>query len=1018
VQELARRVVVGLKEGETDPAGKSTESAIRNFLGMEVDSVKTRRVYTTNAALADSEFDLLKRELFVDPEIEMVVEDPAAEPGFDWLIEVGYRPGVTDNVGNTGKNTAIPYVIGRRLGEREGVYTSTQYLINGRELKIGDVKKIGTELLANPVIETIRVLSRDEVREHGIPLNLPTIEGSHKARVNVYDLKVSDAELVNISKKGVLSLSLEEMRKIRAYFGREDVIAKRKRIGMEKRFWANPTDVEMEVLAQTWSEHCKHKIFNADIAYRDGDAREEELIKSLFNTCIKTPSNAIGEEWGWVASSFHDNAGVVRFNDGIFVVDKIETHNSPSALDPYGGAITGIVGVNRDPMGTGKGASLMANIFGYCFGDPFYGEKLPAGVLHPKRLRDGVHKGVIDGGNQSGIPLAYWQEFFDGRYTTRPLVYCGTIGTMPVTINGEPAEFKKADHGDAIIMVGGRIGKDGIHGATFSSAELDKESPVQAVQIGDPITQKKMSDLLLEARGLGLYKCITDNGAGGLSSSVGEMAESSNGCNFDLKKAPLKYEGLDPWEIMVSEAQERMTVAVDPRKTNEFLKLAERRGVEATVLGNYEDSGVFHATYGGKLVAHIDLEFLHNGVPRMELRAEWKRPVHEEPDFEQPADMNKTLEEMLARLNICSKEGKLRQYDHEVKGLSVIKPLVGKDCDVPSDATVMFLEYGSKEGLAIASGLNPHYSEIDTYEMAASVIDEALRKIIAVGGKLPSEKTPVYGLDNFCWNISDLNSEDGRIKIAQLVRANKALAYYCEAFKVPCISGKDSMKNVWKIKEVVDGKETEKIVSIPPTLLFSARGKIDDVSKCVTMDVKKPGDLVYVVGETRGELGASEYYSYIGEKFRGERYIGNNVPGVDAESAKEIYGRVGEVTEREIAHSIHTPTLGGLAVALAQSAFAGGYGMDVDLGMVPYDGEKKRDDTVLFSQSNSRFIVTVPPERKGEFESLMAGTACSQIGVVTYDKRLKVKGLGGSYIIDSDTGRLKEAWKATMGDLL
>ncbi|MGD0237778.1 MAG: AIR synthase-related protein [Syntrophorhabdales bacterium] len=995
-------------------ASENLRRNIEGLLRTRIDALERRKVYTIDASLTKKELSLLTKELFVDPIAERTLSDKDVD-GFDWLIEVGYKPGVTDNVGKTARNVAIPNIVNRELGEREGVYTSMQYLIGGKHLSREEIVRIGTGLLANPVVETIKVIACSEIKTNGIAIELPVIRTERQIEVKSYDLNAGDGRLAEISRNGGLSLSLEEMKGISEYFTREGVMAERKKVGMEKQFWGSPSDVEIEAIAQTWSEHCKHKIFNAKISYRDGETGKGEEIDGLFNTYIKTPSNKIASELGWVASSFHDNAGVVRFNERVFVVDKVETHNAPSALDPYGGAITGIVGVNRDVMGTGMGAKLMFNVFGYSFGSPLYSGELPEGVLHPRRIRDGVHKGVIDGGNQSGIPLAGSWEFFDERFAFRPLVFCGSIGVMNREINGEPSEVKKASPGDVIVMVGGRIGKDGIHGATFSSAELSKDSPVQAVQIGDPITQKKMADFLLEARDLGLYTCITDNGAGGLSSSVGEMARYTNGCSLDLKKAPLKYQGLDPWEILLSEAQERMTLAVAPGKLDAFLKLAKGRDVEATPLGTFERSGRFHVTYGDKTVAHLDMRFLHEGVPRMELRAEWKKELYEEPKFEAPVDMNKTLKEMLSRLNICSKETKLRQYDHEVKGLSVVKPLVGKERDVPSDATVSFLEYGSKEGLIAASGANPHYSDIDTYHMAASAVDEAVRRIIAVGGKMPSKKNVLYGLDNFCWNLSELDDEDGRFKLAQLVRANKALADYCEAFGVPCVSGKDSMKNVWKMKEVVEGKEVEKTVSIPPTLLFSARAKIDDVGKAITMDVKRPGDLVYVVGKSYDELGGSEYYAYMGEKLRGERYVGNNVPKVDAESAKRTYENLSKAAEIGLVHSIHTPTIGGLGVALAQTAFAGGHGIVIDLQDVPYEGEK-RDDRVLFSESNSRFVVTIPPEKKDAFERMMEGTACSCVGFVVLDPRLVVWS-GGVRIIDSEIESLKEAWKSTLREM-
>lgn len=995
-----------------DPLGRAKGKEIGNYLRRGPITVKTQTVYTFNARLGPGEETALVDNLLVDKVTQRVA--PKDEK-FDWLIEVGFKPGVTDNVGQTAKKIAVPQVLKRQLGDDEAVHTSTQYLISG-DLTREEVEAIGKNLLANQVIETIRVFSKQEVMEKGIPIVIPSASTDKEPKVKSYNLAVDDKELIVISKKGIFSLNLEEMRAISEYFKREDVIAARKKAGMEKEFWNKPTDVELEVIAQTWSEHCKHKIFNAEITYTDHETGVTEHIDSIFKTFIKDPSNRIAKGYGWVVSAFDDNAGAVKFNDRLLVVIKNETHNAPSALDPYGGAMTGIVGVNRDPMGFGIGAQLVFNIYAYCFGNQDYGKELPEEVMHPKRIRDGVHKGVIDGGNQSGIPLISGREFFDERFTFRPLVFCGTIGVMPIEINGRPSHLKKAEKGDFIVMVGGRIGKDGIHGATFSSAEIDKESPVQAVQIGDPITQRKMYDFLIEARDLGLYKSITDNGAGGLSSSVGEMARDTNGCMMQLKNAPLKYSGLDPWEIMVSEAQERMTLAVDPTKIKEFMELAKRRGVEATIMGKFEESGLFKAMYGDKIVAHLDMNFLHEGVPKMKLNAEWRKPNHYEPDFEVPKDMNKTLEDMMSRPNICSKEEKIRQYDHEVKGLSVIKPLVGKHQDMPSDATVSFLEYGSKEALAVSTGLNPHYSEIDPYHMTASVIDEALRRVIAVGGKLPDKSTPVSALDNFCWNISAFDTDDGKYKLGQLYRSGKALEDYCDEFGVPCISGKDSPKNVRKIKTIVDGKEVEIEIGIPPTLLFTITAKIDDVNKLVTMDAKRAGDLVYVVGDTKAEMGGSEYFSMKGEQIRGERYIGNSVPTVQKGKAPKTYAAVVGTTQKELAHSMHTPTLGGLGVAFAETAMGGGLGMEVDLSKVQFEGPGRRDDYVLFSQSNSRFVVTVPKENAKEFEKLMEGVTCQQVGVITEENRLKVKGLSGEQIIDYDLDKLRRVWSKDMGE--
>ena len=656
-------------------------------------------------------------------------------------------------------------------------------------------------------------------------------------------------DLIKISREGVLALSLEEMKAIQNYFRNAE---NREDVGLKD----TPTDVELECLAQTWSEHCKHKIFDAEILYED-EPGSITKITSCFKSFIKKSTEEISKEVDWLVSVFHDNAGVIAFNDKVDLVYKCETHNSPSALDPYGGAMTGIVGVNRDPMGTGLGANLLINVWGYCLGSPFTDEKdVPEGLLHPRRLRNGVHKGVIDGGNQSGLPYGLGWEYFDERYIGKPLVFCGTVGTLPKVIGKKKGFEKTIEPGDLIVMTGGRIGKDGIHGATFSSEELHKDSPVQAVQIGDPITQKMMADFVYEARDAGLYRFVTDNGAGGLSSSIGEMATKSGGCKMDLGKAPLKYAGLEPWEILISEAQERMSFAVPPEDIEEFIALSQKYEVEATVLGEFTDSGKIHLLYNEKTVGYLDIDFLHDGCPRMKLNAKWTQPKWPEPTKDELSKRNieKDILEMLLRLNLCSNEYKARQYDHEVKGLSVVKPFIGVDCDINNDAGVFMGAPLSKEGVVLASALLPRYSDIDTYHMMAASIDLAVRRTIAAGADFGH----IAGLDNFCWPdpVQSEKTPDGEYKLAQLVRANQALYDYTKAYRVPCISGKDSMKN--------DSTRGGKKISIPPTVLFSTIAKISDVSKAVTPDAKFSGDVVYVVGETKPELGGSEYYSIVG----------------------------------------------------------------------------------------------------------------------------------------------------------
>jgi phosphoribosylformylglycinamidine synthase len=684
---------------------------------------------------------------------------------------------------------------------------------------------------------------------------------------------------------------------------------------------------------------------------------------------------------------------------------KVETHNTPSALDPYGGAITGILGVNRDPFGTGKGCKLLFNTDVLCFAPPDYDKALPPRLLHPKRVFKGVHRGIKDGANQSGVPDVNGAVVFDERFLGKPLVFCGTGGLMPARIGGELSYEKQANPGDLIVMVGGRIGKDGIHGATFSSQELSEVSPASAVQIGDSITQKKMTDCLLEARDRQLYTCITDNGAGGLSSSVGEMARFSNGCELHLDRAPLKYPGLDPWEILVSESQERMTLAVAPAHIDAFLALSQRRQVEATVLGTFTDSGWFHILHDGKTVALLQMDFLHDGVPDLHLEAHWQPPQHPEPAFPCPLDLTDSLLSMLGRLNICSKEWVIRQYDHEVQAMSVVKPLVGEQNDGPSDAAVLrpLLDAPmpeAMEGVVVANGICPRYSDIDTYHMSANAIDEAIRNVIAVGGRLGH----IAGLDNFCWPDPELSASnpDGPYKLAQLVRANQALYDYCTAYDVPCISGKDSMKNDYHIGDTK--------ISVPPTLLFSVIARMPDVRRAITMDVKQPGDLVFILGETRAELGASEYYAM-------HDAIGNHVPQVDAHRARALYEALGEAMQQGLVSACHDCSDGGFGVAAAEMAFAGGYGMQLDLRAMPREAGIDRDDTLLYSESASRFVVTVSPQHRESFLQVMSDCVIGELGQVIDSPAFTVTGLRGEVVIQSDIAVLKEAWQRPLAVL-
>jgi phosphoribosylformylglycinamidine synthase len=993
---MAWRIVVGLKNNVRDARGERVRREIREHLGIVLQAVRTMDVYTVDAQLTDAEIAAAAAGPFSDPIIQdYAINQPLAR-NFDVLIEVGFRPGVTDNVGRTARE-AIQYQTGRSFAEGEGVYTSVQYLLCG-EISLDDAERIARDFLANGLIQRWEIVPRTAFdADKGIPATVPRVTGSAAPSIRTIDLEVSDDELMAISRRGMLALSLEEMKAIQFFYRQENVIAARRAVGLG----AMPTDAELEALAQTWSEHCKHKIFSARIEYEDELGRQE-VINSLFKSYIVQATADVRKARGKddiCLSVFKDNAGVIRFNEDWSLVFKVETHNSPSALDPYGGALTGIVGVNRDPFGTGMGARLMFNTDVFCFASPFYDKPLPPRLLHPRRIFEGVVEGVEHGGNKSGIPTVNGSIVFDERFAGKPLVYCGTGAIMPRLLNGRPGHEKKARVGDRIVMAGGRIGKDGIHGATFSSEELHEGSPVTAVQIGDPITQKRMFDFLMIARDRGLYNAITDNGAGGLSSSVGEMSEDTGGFEMHLDRAPLKYSGLQPWEILISEAQERMTLAVPPEKMDEFATLAAEMGVEVTDLGRFTDSGYFHCLYKGATATYLPMEFIHEGVPQMVIPARWTPPARQEPDISQPLDMDATLRHMLGRLDVCSKESVVRRYDHEVQAGTVIKPLVGVANDGPSDAAVVRPLFDSFEGVVVAHGICPGYSDIDTYHMMANAIDEGLRNYVSVGGDIGH----VAGLDNFCWcdPVASEKNPDGEYKAAQLVRANQALYDYCLAFGVPLISGKDSMKNDYMVGETR--------ISIPPTVLFSVIGKIEDLRKAVTMDAKSPGDLVYLLGRTRDELGGSQYYAMHGE-------VGRNVPRVDAASALKRYRSVNTAQAAGLLASCHDLSDGGLAVALAETAFAGGLGMDIDIGKLPVDGSM-RADRLLFSESASRLLVTVPPGKRERFETLFNGQEFACIGQVTADEYLKITGLYGEILVRSTIADLKEAWQSPLREM-
>jgi len=558
--------------------------------------------------------------------------------------------------------------------------------------------------------------------------------------------------------------------------------------------------------------------------------------------------------------------------------------------------------------------------------------------------------------------------------------------------------------GDAIVMIGGRVGRDGIHGATFSSEALSSGSPATAVQIGDPITQKKLSDAIVkEARDRGLYNSITDNGAGGLSCSVAEMARECGGFEVDLDRVPLKYPGLGPWQIWVSESQERMTAAVPGDRIDEFIRLMNSRGVEATVIGRFNGGKRGIVRHAGKTIFDLDMTFLHEGLPRKKLVTKYVKQSNPYPAFAEPEDMAGILHEMMRRLNTASFEFVSTQYDHEVQGSSVIKPLQGKG-RVNGNATVIRPLLDSYRGVVLSQGLYPSYGDIDAYRMAACSIDTAVRNAIAAGGRLGS----LAILDNFCW--CDSNNPE---RLGQLREAARACYEYAVAYRTPFISGKDSMFNDFR---GYDENFNEVFISIPPTLLVSSIGVVEDVRACQTMDFKVPGDLIYVAGVTGDEMGGSEYLACMGERLSGKRYIGDTAPEVSAEDNTRTYRALENALAKGLVASCASIERGGLGVALAKSALAGMLGITADLSKAPSGIQNARNDTILFSESQGRLLLSVDPARRAEFEDVFRGVPLGLIGHVAEEPVVVLNGTEGREIVWAYLDSLMKSYKGVFKD--
>jgi len=956
------------KAGIFDAVGSGIEKDIQDLGINSVEKVHFVQVYVIEGDVSEDEIRLISAELLVDRVTQGYSLSPLTyNPKEYHTVEVAYNPGVMDPA----EESVLKGIRDMGIDGVRSIRTAKKYIIQGK-LNRTQLKTISEKLLYNKLIQHIVYPSEkpqlSSISDINYRFNLITVDL----------LRVSDEKLKKISKAGQLFLNLAEMRQIKSYF---------------KKLGRNPTDCELETIAQTWSEHCGHKTFRGLIDYREKVTvrLKRKKIDNLLKSTIMRVTKELNKPW--CVSVFKDNSGVIRFDDKYNICFKVETHNHPSALEPFGGANTGIGGVIRDPLGTGLGAKPILNTDVFCFGPPDYPfNRLPAGTLHPKRIMKGVVSGVRDYGNKMGIPTVNGAILFHERFVGNPLVYCGTAGILP-----KDKSFKRPKKGDLVVLVGGRTGRDGIHGATFSSGELTHESEKVssgAVQIGNPIQEKKMVDTILQARDENLYHAITDCGGGGLSSAVGEMGEDL-GVKVYLEKVPLKYSGLSYTEIWISESQERMILSVPKRDIDKLIEIFNKENVEATVIGEFTDTKRLQLYYQDNLVCDLDMQFLHKGLPRIERKAVFLRRKFKEPKFNCPKDLKPHLLKLLSRYDICSKEWVIRQYDHEVQGGSVIKPLVGIANDGPSDASVARPILNSKKGIILSNGINFRFGLIDPYWMAAGCIDEALRQIIAVGGSLKE----VALLDNFCWGNPDKPD-----RLGSLVRAAYGCYDTARAFGVPFISGKDSLNNEYAVRN--------KSIAIPGTVLISAIAVMQDVNQAISMYVKQAGDLIYAVGLTRNELGGSHYYDLSG-------IIGNDVPGVLPKKARQIFEALSNASSSGLIKAMHDCSEGGIGVCAAEMAFSGGLGMELFLSEVPYGEiqnpkskiQNLRNDFILFSESNSRFIVEVERKKQKAFEKIIEGVPFGLIGCVRPDKEFKVYGLDGKICVRAGIATLKESWQ-------
>jgi len=964
---------------EVEIAGKFSKGAIARIRedfkllsgGKEPEGLidQTTRGWLLEGDLDAATLARLADSMLVDRVVENCRYAPIAK---DWVSTNGewpeksprttilFKPGVMDpaaqSVLEAAKDQGFPLTAARSFRR-----------VYGGNLPEAEQRLLERRILANEAVEQVHA---------GRPA-LTQLGGGKPGKFGKVEVPLAglnDEALLAISKSRRLALTLEEMKTIHAFFAGEN---------------RAPTDIELETIAQTWSEHCSHKTLKGRIEFESpqGNRTFKNLLKeTIFGATVEVRKKMGAGDW--CVSVFEDNAGIVRFDENHHLCFKVETHNRPSAIEPYGGANTGLGGVLRDILGTGLGAKPVCNTDVFCFGMPDCAPAdLHSGVLHPRLVMRGVVAGVRDYGNRMGIPTVNGAVCFHPDYVANPLVFCGTIGLLPVGM-----EKKEAKPGDLVVTLGGRTGRDGIHGATFSSEGLTAESESLdggAVQIGNAITEKKLMDALLQARDEGLYHAVTDCGAGGFSSAVGEMG-AELGAVIDLETAPLKYEGLGPVEIWISESQERMVLAVPESSWQRLQEIADAEDVEVATIGRFTDTKKLELRWHGTEVGTLSMEFLHDGRPPIVRKATWTPPkAAGGPARPAKEEFTHTLLALLATPEIATKEAIIRQYDHEVQAGSVVKPLVGVRHDGPSDAAVVAPVLGSDMAFAVANGIQFRLGRLDPHAMARAAVDEAVRNLVAVG----ADPARIALLDNFCWGNTDRAEELG-----SLVRAAEGCKDLSVAWMMPFISGKDSLRNEYN-------HEGRRIV-IPPTLLISAMGLVANRNNVITMDLKETGNRIFLIGKSANALAGSHWQHLHGL----DPLDTGELPAVDATLALSTFHSLHQAMHDGFARSCHDVSDGGIAVAIAEMAIAGGIGVDLDkLASAAKDLDAA---ALLFGESPSRFLVEVQPAKVQDFLAYMDGVDCHEIGTTVREPRVRIAGPDGSWIVWATLDDLRKAFHA------